>query len=93
MTTLLQKIDNKGDRMAKKNKFRRKVARETKTVLITAECLADPGLFLDWDEMTSEARDEFDVNGPIPCEGGGVPGEWCEQCRFGEVDFDREYEP
>lgn len=78
--------------MVMKNKFRLKIARETTTILITAECFADPVLFLDWDEMPLGARGEFEVRGPIPCEGGGVPGEWCEQCRFGNVGFDREYD-
>lgn len=77
----------------KRQKFKLKQPRRVDTILITAQCFADPVLFLPWDEMTSEARDEFDVNGPIPCEGGGVPGEWCEQCRFGNVEFDREYQP
>ena len=70
-----------------------KTPRRTDAILVTASCHAAPGLFLDWDDMTSEHRDEFDLHGPIPCEGGGVPGEWCEGCRFGNVEFDREYEP
>lgn len=50
-----------------------------------AECFAAPELFQPWEQMTKAARREFSVNGPIPCEGGGVPGEWCARCRFGKV--------
>lgn len=50
---------------------------------IRFKCHADPVLFKPWEEMPKKAQNEFTRNGPIPCEGGGVPGEWCLQCRFG----------
>ena len=77
----------------RKQKHYLKKPRRIGYVLVTAMCHAARGLFLAWDEMEPEGRDEFNLNGPIPCEGGGVPGEWCEECRFGTVDHDREYEP
>ena len=52
---------------------------------VRCQCLAKPVLFLDWDKMPKSAQQEFTKNGPIPCEGGGVPGPWCEECRFGKV--------
>ena len=55
------------------------------TAEIVADCFADPRLFVGWDKMTDAERNEFTVNGPIPCEGGGIPGTWCDGCRFGEV--------
>lgn len=56
--------------------------RETDT---RAECYADERLFLPWDDMPKAIQNEFTKNGPIPCEGGGVPGQWCDACRFGVV--------
>ena len=56
--------------------------RETDT---RVECHAMPELFLPWDEMSKAAQNEFTKNGSIPCEGGGVPGIWCDGCRFGVV--------
>lgn len=48
-------------------------------------CYAANELFLPWDQLSQRAKDEFDNNGPIPCEGGGVPGPWCDNCRFGSI--------
>lgn len=77
--------------MPPKNEYRLKQPRSVDTILVTATCYAAPVLFIRWDDMPKGAKDEFDRNGPIPCEGGGTPGEWCEQCRFGQVEFDRDY--
>jgi len=56
-------------------------------------CYADPQLFLPWENLTPAVKREFQVNGPLPCEGGGVPGEWCGECRFGSVQsIDGSYE-
>jgi len=65
----------------KANKFRLSTIR--RKAELEAQCFADPELFKPWDQMTAAAKSEFDKNGPIPCEGGGVPGEWCNGCRFG----------
>lgn len=51
-----------------------------------AICYADPILFLSFDDMPKAAQKEFSKHGSIPCEGGGVPGEWCRGCRFGGVE-------
>lgn len=67
----------------KANPFRQKAPRCTATV--RCQCFAKSVLFLSWESMPEEARVEFKENGPIPCEGGGVPGEWCGDCRFGKV--------
>lgn len=66
------------------SKFRKKQPRSER--LLSCRCFADPVLFRQWEHMPQEARDEFKNNGPIPCEGGGVPGEWCAGCRFGRVE-------
>jgi hypothetical protein len=52
---------------------------------VRCQCFADPVLFVGWEKMPDSARNEFNQNGPIPCEGGGLPGEWCQGCRFGAV--------
>jgi hypothetical protein len=50
---------------------------------LTATCFADSQLFLPYEDLPKAAKREFKVNGSIPCEGGGIPGEWCAGCRFG----------
>jgi hypothetical protein len=50
-----------------------------------ASCYADPALFQPWEQLTAVQQDEFDLHGAIPCDGGGLPGEWCRSCRFGTV--------
>lgn len=67
----------------KPNPFR--MTTPTRATRIECTCFADPVLFLDWDEVPAEAQNEISVNGPIPCEGGGLPGEWCQDCRFGKL--------
>lgn len=61
--------------------FRIKEPRAKST--LEAECYAHPRLFLPYEQLNKAERREFDTNGPIPCEGGGTPGEWCNGCRFG----------
>jgi hypothetical protein len=63
--------------------FRQKQPRAESEIIAT--CYAKPVLFMELDDMPQDAKDEFEKNGPIPCEGGGVPGVWCNRCRFGEV--------
>lgn len=60
----------------------KKPRRETSVV---CRCFANPVLFQPWDEMPVSAQEEFRRNGPIPCEGDGLPGLWCSACRFGTV--------
>lgn len=70
--------------MAKKrSKFLRKDARSVTE--LSCLCYADPQLFVPAEKLSKAALAEFRVNGPIPCEGGGVPGEWCGNCRFGKI--------
>lgn len=72
-----------------KNKF---LLKEPRCITDTrAYCYASPELFKSWASMSKAARKEFDKNGPIPCEGGGIPGQWCDMCRFGTVDEPEEY--
>ena len=68
----------------KQQPFRLDTARRTTTV--RCRCMADPCLFLPWEALSAAAKKEFHKNGGIPCEGGGLPGEWCAGCRFGVVD-------
>lgn len=49
-------------------------------------CTADDDLFGEWDDLPDHARQEYEDNGPVPCDGGGVPGEWCTRCRFGRTE-------
>lgn len=65
--------------------YRRLTTRKVLTYTFTAECYADPALFKPWEQLSMAEQDEFGLHGSIPCEGGGVPGSWCEDCRFGEV--------
>lgn len=53
---------------------------------VVCHCYASPELFLRWEDTSPEAKLEFEQNGSIPCEGGGLPGEWCCGCRFGELE-------
>lgn len=71
--------------MAKKTKIPFRLTQIRDSADLQAQCYADLVLFEPWDKMTEDARDEFTKNGPIPCEGGGVPGEWCADCRFGKL--------
>jgi hypothetical protein len=32
----------------------------------------------EWDDIDPEHREIMEDRGGIPCEGGGVPGPWCE---------------
>lgn len=70
------------------NSFRQKLPRQT--AIMIYQCFAKPVLFLPWDDMPKTAQREFKKNGPIPCEGGGMPGEWCLNCRFGAVEVSEE---
>lgn len=56
-----------------------------RSTIVECHCYAKQALFKPWEQMTEAAKAEFDKNGPIPCEGGGLPGEWCAGCRFGKV--------
>lgn len=53
---------------------------------VTAACCADPRLAVPWEAMGEAEQDEFAQHGPIPCDGGFMPGEWCGGCRFGHVE-------
>lgn len=64
------------------------------TCAVTFGCFADPALFqpVRFQELPKKVQNEFNKNGSIPCEGGGMPGEWCMGCRFGG-EIDREDDP
>lgn len=51
-------------------------------------CHADPVLFTpDFEELPEELQTAFNTGSlKIPCEGGGVPGEWCGDCTFGVTE-------
>ena len=51
-----------------------------------AQCYGMPELFVPWESMSEEAKNEFEENGGVSCEGSGVPGPWCIGCRFGEME-------
>lgn len=48
-------------------------------------CYADEMLFGEWNDLLPIAQQEFENNGPVPCEGSGWAGPYCAHCRFGEV--------
>jgi hypothetical protein len=54
--------------------------------LILFSCIADDALFLEWEDLSEASKQEFEDNGPIPCEGRGFAGIWCERCRFGQTE-------
>lgn len=37
------------------------------------------------DDISDEVDAECAANGPIPCEGGGYVGLWCQDCRFSKI--------
>ena len=47
------------------------------------ECHADPGFFGDERTLTAAHHADLAAHNGLPCDGGGVPGPWCEHCRFG----------
>lgn len=50
-------------------------------------CRAPDNLMYPWDELIEEAKKEFSINGPIPCEGGFQTGPYCIDCRFGKGEL------
>ena len=67
--------------------YRTATPRMTQIYTLTASCFADPRLAMAWEAMGEAERDEFEQHGPIPCDGGFMPGEWCGDCRFGHVEM------
>ena len=75
--------------MAKKKEPWRKyllpIAREERE--INYQCFADPRMFLpEFTDLPKPMQDLFKGEDKIdlPCQGGGNPGPWCEECVFGE---------
>lgn len=68
------------------DQYRKRTVRATAE--ITIECYADPVLFEP--ELTANLINYFRLNGPIPCEGSGVPGIHCHGCRFCESTSEAE---
>lgn len=65
-------------------KFRTKEPREERG--FSAACYADKRMFVkEFTDMPKPMQEIFNVIS-LPCEGGGVPGWWCEQCVFGEIE-------
>ena len=54
--------------------YRRRTARAWVVYTVEATCYADPVLFQPWEQLSKAQHDEFEVHGPIPCDGDGVPG-------------------
>lgn len=52
--------------------------------IIKFSCHAPAYYFLATEVVPKKCWDEIRSNGPLPCSGGGVPGEWCMRCRFGK---------
>lgn len=63
--------------------FKQKMVRLATNV--QCDCYAKPSLFKPWEKLSQSAKNEFLIHGPIPCGGGGVPGIWCADCRFGKL--------
>lgn len=64
------------------SKFRQKKPIEME---ITLQCFADPRMFLrDFAAMPKDMQDAFSNGLSIPCEGSGIVGPWCTQCKFGD---------
>jgi len=51
-------------------------------------CFGKEELFWEWEDMPDWAKQEFEDNGGIPCEGSGSPAEYCSECRFGKVEVE-----
>ena len=78
---------SKGKEAMPKTPYRTTTPRMTLIYTLTAQCFVDPLLAMPWEAMGEAEQHEFEQNGPIPCEGGFVPGEWCGDCRFGLVEM------
>jgi hypothetical protein len=52
-------------------------------VTLEIRCSANEDYFTD--TIPDEVNAELIANGPIPCEGQGYLGYWCDECRFGRV--------
>ena len=48
-------------------------------------CFAPESMFDKWQDIPQEVRDLIPDNG-LPCDGGGRPGPWCRDCKFGKVE-------
>ena len=65
--------------------FRTKEPR--RKVTLTVRCFAVDDMFTPkFTDMPESLQRAFDDGLTIPCEGGGVPGEWCRECVFGEME-------
>ncbi len=47
-------------------------------------CHADPGFFGDERTMSEAHRMDLQTHNGLPCDGSGIPGPWCVDCRFGK---------
>lgn len=55
-------------------------------VILEAKCFAPSAMFTaEWEDIPKKFQAVYSENN-IPCEGGGVAGEWCAKCPFGSLD-------
>lgn len=51
-------------------------------------CGAPEVLFGEWDDVPSDLKEQVDKQNGLPCDGGGVPGEWCSDCQWDGGAYD-----
>ena len=55
-------------------------AMRTRKECITYRCeIPDEFLSDDWYNLPKEVKTIIDQQGGLPCDGGGVPGQWCHE--------------
>jgi hypothetical protein len=55
------------------------------TITYECQCTCPPAMFRKWEDIPQDVRDMIPANG-LPCDGGGTPGEWCKDCKWGKVE-------
>lgn len=51
------------------------------------DCLAPDELFAsDWNDLSADAKDFYENNATLPCEGTGTMNPNCVYCKFSESD-------
>ena len=59
-------------------------ARATTVVTVTSSCfIPEEYLTASEEEIPQEALNMIMSQNGLPCDGGGVPGSWCERCYWG----------
>ncbi|GAG77358.1 unnamed protein product [marine sediment metagenome] len=54
------------------------------------DCHAPPeAIDRDWHNMPGRIKNTILEMSGLRCDGGGVPGPWCESCKWGKTDIEQ----